>query len=206
MIELLNATAFTVAEETVNTLLQRDPVTLERLAQLSGKTLAIQLTFPAIGIYILPNSTGLQLHAHIEDEADVTLSGSPADFTKLLTSQDAADALFGNGITVSGDSGLATRFQQIMADTQIDWEGALGDLIGDLPAHQLAGFLNWKADSYKRTGSSIVQNLEEYLTEEARMLPTRPEVEGFLRNVDQLRDSSARLEARIQLLQQKIQN
>ncbi|MDI3324679.1 SCP2 sterol-binding domain-containing protein [Pontibacterium granulatum] len=204
MIELLNATAFTVAEETVNTLLQRDPVTLGHLERLSGKVIAIELSLPAICIYILPNATGLQLQSHIEDDADVVLNGSPADFIKLLTSKDAADAMFGKGITVTGDSGLATRFQEIMADTRIDWEGALGDIVGDLPAHQLANFFNWKVDSTKRTGSSFIHNLEEYLTEEARMLPTRPEVDNFLRNVDQIRDSVDRLEARIQQLQHKL--
>ena len=201
MIELLNATAFTVAEEAVNTLLQRDEVTLERLGKLSGKVIAIQLTLPAITLYILPNCTGLQLQSHIEDDADVILSGGPTDFSKLLTSKDSAEAMFGKGITVTGDSGLANRFQEILADTQIDWEGALGDIIGDLPAHQLTNFLNWKASSYKRTGSSFIHNLEEYLTEEARMLPSRPEVDNFLKNVDQTRDSVERIEARIQQLQ-----
>lgn len=204
MIEMLSATAFTVAEEAINTLLQRDTVTLSRLEQLSGKVIQIQLSVPALSIYLLPNAQGLQIHSHIENDADVILSGGPADFIKLLTSEEKADALFGKGISVSGDSGLANRFQGILADTQIDWEGMLGDVIGDLPAHQAANFFNWKLNSYRRTGSSFIHNLEEYLTEEARLLPTRPEVDGFLQQVDQVRDRSERISARIQLLQQKL--
>lgn len=200
MIEMLHATAMTLAEESINRLLMRDPVTLDRLAGLSGKVIAVQLSIPALSLYLLPNAEGLQIQSVYDDAADVTLSGGPADFIKLLTSREKSDALFGNGVEVSGDSGLATRLQQILADTRIDWEGVLGDLIGDLPAHQASSLLRWKFDSYRRSGSSFIHNLEEYLTEEARMLPTAPEVEGFLQDVDAMRERVDRLSARIQAL------
>ncbi|MGB0466411.1 MAG: ubiquinone biosynthesis accessory factor UbiJ [Pontibacterium sp.] len=206
MIQMLSATAFTVAEQTINSLLKRDSVTLERLDQLSGKIIAVHLTVPELMIYLLPTPEGLQIQAHLEDDADVTLSGGPADFIKLLSSDEKADALFGKGISITGDSGLANRFQNILADTQIDWEGLLGDIIGDLPAHQAAQFFGWKLANYRRTGSSLIHNLEEYLTEEARLLPTQPEVDGFLQEVDQLRDSAERLNARFQQLKQKLQS
>lgn len=201
MIEMLHATAMTLAEESINRLLARDPVTLDRLAGLGGKVIAVQLSIPALSLYLLPNSEGLQIQSVYEGTADVTLSGGPSDFIRLLTSREKNDALFGNGVGVSGDSGLATRLQQILADTHIDWEGMLGDLIGDLPAHQASNLLRWKFDSYRRTGSSFIHNLEEYLTEEARMLPTAPEVNGFLQDVDQLRERLDRLSARVQALQ-----
>ncbi|WP_160173730.1 hypothetical protein [Nitrincola sp. A-D6] len=40
----------------------------------------------------------------------------------------------------------------------------------------------------------------EYLQEELRILPPRAEIDGFLEAVDQLRDATERLEARINTL------
>jgi ubiquinone biosynthesis protein UbiJ len=54
-----------------------------------------------------------------------------------------------------------------------------------------------------RIGRSARDNLSEYLTEEARLLPHRFEVEDFLGEVDVLRDDCERLAARISLLEKK---
>lgn len=198
MLEMLQATLFTTAETVCNQLLKRDPVTLQHLERLTGKVIALECTSPQLNLYLLPNADGIQIQSVYLDQPSTTLSGNAADFIKLLTSKDKADAMFGKTIQVSGDSALATRFQEIMRDAQIDWEAMLGDIIGDLPAHQVALYTAWKAQWYKNSASSFIHNLDEYVKEEARIIPTRPEIDLFTSEVEQLQERVERLAARVE--------
>ena len=198
MLEMLQATLFTTAETVCNQLLKRDPVTLQHLERLTGKVIAIECTSPALNLYLLPNADGLQIQSIYNDEPTTTLRGNAADFITLLTSKDKSDAMFGKTVQVSGDSALATRFQQILSDAQIDWEAMLGDVIGDLPAHQVALYTAWKAQWYKNSASSFIHNLDEFVKEEVRFIPTRPEMDLFTNEVEQLQERVERLAARIE--------
>jgi ubiquinone biosynthesis protein UbiJ len=198
MIEMLKATFFTTTEELCNQLLKRDPITLQHLERLSGTVIEIQLTTPELSLFLLPNADGFQLQSVYQDQADATATGSAADFLHLMTSKDKADAMFGKTIHVSGDSALITRLQEILADAHIDWEMMLADIIGELPAHQLALYAAWKASWYKSAGRSVLANLDEYLKEEVRFIPTRPEVESYYTEIDVLKERVERLGAKIE--------
>lgn len=197
MIEMIQASFFTTTEEICNQLIKRDPVTLHNLSLLSGKVIAVECSTPALTLYLIPNADGIQIQSVYNDSPDTTLKGSLADFIQLLTAKDKTTAMFGKTIQVTGDSTLATRFQEILADARIDWEAMLGDIIGDLPAHQVALFTAWKTQWYKNTGTSLLANLNEYLKEEARLIPTRPETETFYKEVEALHERVERLAARI---------
>ena len=204
MLDMLSSTLFTVAEESVNVVLRNDPASLQQLGQLEGKVIAIQLTSPELRFAMLPNSDGLQLHSHLGIDADVTLTGTMNDFLKLLSSPDKADAMFGNGITVSGDNGLATRLQHILSANHFDWEAKLAGILGDLPAHQLASVPNFNTNQFRTVSNSLMDNLQEYLKEESELLPARPQIEDFLNGVDKLREDTDRLDARFQQLSDKV--
>ncbi|GGK64348.1 ubiquinone biosynthesis accessory factor UbiJ [Amphritea balenae] len=199
--ETINATLLTLTEASVNKLLLLNPEVIDRLTRLDGKVIAIQLSSPAAALSIQPSSQGLQIDMLCREDADVTLSGSAADFLRLLSSQESSDAMFGKSISVTGDSALATRFSQIMIDAALDWEAILAQLIGDLPAHELARYLRWKAEFYLNTGNSLMMNLEEYLKEEVQLLPSQPEVSQFSNQVAELRQETDRIAARIERLQ-----
>ena len=202
--QMLNAALLTLAEPSINALLQRDPVTLRELGRLAGRVVAVEMTSPSLTLYLIPNTEGLQLQKHYGSEPDARLSGSASALLRLISSDDKTSALFGKGVTISGDSGLATRLQQILADADIDWEGLLADIIGDLPAHQASRFLRWQRDYWRHAGDSLSHNLGEYLQEEAQLLPPRPELEAFMADVDALRQRSDRLEARLQRVLHKL--
>lgn len=200
MTGMLQATLLTTAEEIINQLLKRDPVTLQHLTQLNGKVITIHLTQPDMELFLLPNSEGLQIQSVYNDTPDATLSGRATDFFTLLSSQNKADAMFGKSIQISGDSALATRLQQILSDARIDWEEMLSEVIGELPAHQLALYAVWKAQWYKNTADSLLQNLDEYLKEEARIVPTRPEADFFYDEIEAMQERVERLNARFKQL------
>lgn len=200
-VNMFNATLITLLEQSLNRLLSRDPVTLRALGRLDGRVIALDIRSPVpMKLFLIPNNEGLQLQQHYGDEPDASIAGSASALLRLVSSEDKAAALFGKGVTISGDSVLANRLQAILADTDIDWEGLLADQIGDLPAHQAANFVRQQRSYWRQTGSSLSHNLGEYLQEEALLLPPRAELEGFMADVDTLRQRGDRLEARLQRL------
>ncbi|WP_372598507.1 SCP2 domain-containing protein [Amphritea sp.] len=204
--ETINATLLTLAESTINRLLLVRPETVAQLGRLDGKVIAIQLSSPAISLSLQPSTAGLQIDQIERDDADVTLSGTAADFFQLLSAADSSEAMFGKTIKLSGDSALATRFSQVMVDAALDWEGILAQVIGDLPAHEVARLLKWKTRFYLQAGHSLVQNFEEYIKEELQLLPSQPQLKRFYSEVDSLRQETERAEARIERLRRKLKS
>lgn len=204
--ETINATLLTLAESTINRLLLVRPETVAQLGQLDGKVIAIQLTSPAMSLSLQPSTAGLQIDQIERDDADVTLSGTAADFFQLLSAADSSEAMFGKTIKLSGDSALATRFSQVMVDAALDWEGILAQVMGDLPAHELARLLKWKSRFYLQAGHSLVQNFEEYIKEELQLLPSQPQLKRFYSEVDSLRQETERAEAKIERLRRKLKS
>lgn len=196
---MIGATLLTLAEESLNRILAQDPVTLQRLATLSGREIAVHCTAPEFQVYLLPHAQGIDLLGQSATAADVTLHGSALNLMRLPSAGNAV--LFGQGVRIEGDSGLAHTLQQILADSQIDWEAWLGNLIGDTAAHPLAQLMRNTGQQLQRTGSSLMHSLEEYLHEEARLLPTRVEIEIAQDEGDALRAATDRLDARISRLE-----
>jgi ubiquinone biosynthesis protein UbiJ len=202
-VQMLSAALLGSAETSLNKLLQQDPKTLQRLAALSGKVICLQISQPTLSLTLLPGPDGLDLLLHSESPADLTLSGQAQDFIQMASAENSSDKLFGKGISISGDTGLATAFSHTLKGFSIDWEAWLGDLIGDTFAHPLAGFIRNQKQQLERIQQSLTANSVEYLQEELRILPPRAEIDGFLEAVDQLRDATERLEARIHVLSRR---
>ncbi|QEW07953.1 ubiquinone biosynthesis accessory factor UbiJ [Nitrincola iocasae] len=202
-VQMLSAALLGSAETSLNKLLQQDPRTLQRLAALSGKVIRLEISQPTFSLTLLPGNSGLDLFLHSESPADLTLTGKAQDFIQMASAESSNDKLFGKGISISGDTGLATAFSTILKTFSLDWENWLGDLLGDTVAHPLASFIRNQRQQFGLMQQSLTANSVEYLQEELGVLPPRAEIEGFLEDVDQLRDATERLEARISALRHK---
>ncbi len=192
-------------EKAINALLALDPVAMERLARHHGRVIGIHLRGPEITLYFVPDEKGrLQLLGHIEGEPDALLSGSPLDLLRSGDTGEGSRQLFAGRVTLSGDTALAHEFGTILADLDIDWEEQLSKFTGDLVAHELGSAARQIRRYAEETADRLARDLGEYLTEEARLLPTRAEVEEFVEQVDELRDDAERLEAWVKLLERKL--
>jgi ubiquinone biosynthesis accessory factor UbiJ len=82
-----------------------------------------------------------------------------------------------------------------------DVEEDLSRVVGDIAAHRMVGtargFARWSRDAALRMG----QGAAEYWTEESPLVASRVKVEGFARDVSEIRDAVARLEERIERLE-----
>ena len=100
---------------------------------------------------------------------------------------------------------LAQSFQRLLWHARPDLEEELSGVIGDVAAHGLGNLARGVSDWGRKAGSTLRQNLSEYLQEESRAVPSRYEVDKFRGDVEKVRDDVARLEARLALLEQNIE-
>ena len=188
-------------EAALNGYVGLDPVTRERLAELHGRTVGVEVLGLGLTLFFTADEGGrLQVLGALEGEPDCWLRGTPLDLLRAGDRDTGADQLFSQRVRIEGDSGLAHRFGAILGDIDIDWEEQLSRLSGDVVAHEVGSAARAARDYGRRAGRTGEQNLKEYLQEEARLVPTRYEVQEFLGAVDGLRDDVERLAARVERL------
>ena len=186
-------------ETALNLYLQQDPQAMERCAALTDRVIAIDLTVPGVSLYFLPDAQGIQVLSHYEGEVDTRLTGSPLGFARLSLGK-SEDALFAGTVRIDGDTEIGQKFQDLLAGTDWDWEEQVSRFIGDIVAHQLGNAVRRMQRFVSESRATLEQDVGEYLQEEARLLPVREEVAGFLEQVDVLRSAADRLAARVQRL------
>ena len=131
--------------------------------------------------------------------ADAELSGTPLALLSLAGA-NGERSLRAGSVRISGDAEVAQKLRELLRHVQPDAEEELSRVIGDVAAHQVAGFARGLFDWGRRASDTMSTSVAEYLQEEGRDVPTRTELDEFLRDVDTLRNDVDRLEARLQRL------
>lgn len=190
--------AVVAVEQLLNAVIALDEVTMQRLAELHGRRIAIELQEWNLTLLFVADASGrLQLFSDAADSADATIRATPLDFIETMRMERKEDQVFRGKIRLEGDTRLAQQFSDILAMLQIDWEEQLSKLTGDVAAHQIGRILRALQQWAKRSQAVARNNLGEYLTEEQRLLPTAYEVAEWQSQVDSLRDDVDRLAARV---------
>jgi ubiquinone biosynthesis protein UbiJ len=192
-------------ETALNLYLKQDPQARQACAALNGKIIGLDVTGLGLSLYLLPGSDGIQVLGHYEGDVDTRLTGSPFSFAQL-TLGSREDALFKGAVEIKGDTELGQQFQDLLANTDWDWEEQLSHITGDVIARQVGNIARLSGKFITDSRKTVEQDVSEYLQEEARLLPTRSEVDHFLEDVDQLRSDLDRLNARIERLLQTRDN
>ncbi len=190
-------------ETALNYALSLDPEISRELSAMHGYILAFDLRGSGIKLFLIPDQNGrLQLFNNIEGDADCIISGSP--FALMRSHFDENNQLvFSGEIQISGNTSLAQKFVSILKRLDIDLEEQLSRLTGDLIAHQVGEAFRQSFNWLGRNNQSLMLNMQEYLQEEARLLPTIFELEDFYAEVDRCREDIDRLEARLRLIQSR---
>lgn len=192
---------FTATLETaINLWLKNDDRSKPRLHRLQGKVIELHLQEFSGSLFFFTAARGVQVLTHYEGSADATITSS---MTGLIAShfKNTEDALFSGNIKIAGDTELGEQFQELLTDVDFDWEEQLSRITGDVMAHQAGKLVQGARQLVSQGSATLMQDTTEYLQEEARLLPTRLEIEHFLEQVDDLRSDFDRLDARLQRLQ-----
>ena len=197
-------TALIGLEEALNRVLTSDPVTRERFAGLHGRRVAIDLK-GWLTLHFVPDASGrIQLFIAPVEEADAAISATPFHFAETALAERQEDQVFKGKVKLHGDTQLAEEFSSILQGFEFDWEEQLSKVAGDIIAYQIGSNLRGVAKWAYRGRRHFKSALGEYLTEESHLLPTAFEVNEWRDAVDETRDAVERLEAKINLLAQRI--
>jgi ubiquinone biosynthesis accessory factor UbiJ len=136
--------------------------------------------------------------------ADATIVGAPLSLL-ALTGADAQAVIQRGDVQICGDPAIAQQFRELGLLLRPDLEASLAPLLGRSGAHIALRGLRAVAQWTRNAAGTSVRNVAEYLAHESRDLVSRPESEHFLRGVDQAREQLDRVNARLQILEQRTQ-
>ena len=169
--------------------------------RLDGKTLQIDL-HGVVQLRALCHAGRLTLATGGDGEADAAICGPPGALLRLVTARH--DRPLGAGsLQVRGDAEVAAGFRELLVLARPDPEEEAARIIGDLPAHRLGNLARQTGLWLRRAGRTFGENLAEYLQEESRDIVAKPQVEEFVRAVDELREAADRAQARLDRLERR---
>ncbi len=203
----LQTAALAGLEFLVNKALQLDPATMNRLAELDGRVLLVHCHSPHIKVYCLPGIKGMQFKSwHDDAEVDSTLSGKLSQFVQLLQADDKAAALINGELSVHGNSQDFVALQSILAQLDVDWEQPIARVFGDVGGHQLGRLIRGGLAFGQQAQENLQTQLEQFVHQEAGVLPAREELESFYQDVSDLNLRVDRLQARVARVRQRLDN
>jgi ubiquinone biosynthesis protein UbiJ len=204
MLSLFKRTALEGAETLINAALTKDPASKQALIKLEGQVLLVESTLPPLTIAIEPTATGIQLHDNWDGNVTVTINGTLIAMAAIAVNAKESISFSGTGVNVSGNLDTLHQLNKIMGDVDIDWEGALAEIIGDIPAHLIAKGIRNSAVIRKDIVTRASSGLVEVAQEEFNLTPSKNEFEAMIPDIRQLSADADRLAARVRRLYQKI--
>ncbi|WP_144111519.1 SCP2 domain-containing protein [Paraburkholderia sp. BCC1886] len=186
----------------VNHLLARESWARERLVPYAGKT--ARLSCPPVVLMLLVQPDGY-LGAVGESEAqqfDVTIS-VPSDALPAFVQGGQAAVM--KHVKIEGDAEFATTIAKLAEHLRWEPEEDLAKLIGDGPAWRIANVVRSVGEQVQRTGRNLLDTAAEYLLDENPQLVRRAALDDFNVELARARDALARVEKRIERLEQKVE-
>jgi len=180
-------------ETLANQLLNYDPDTQAKLATLNGKTIAFFIQDWNIAFYIVIDQKQLQVYTGHAKQPDAAISGKLNELFKLARHKKGY-------IEIKGDVELGLTIRQILSHIDIDWEELLAQWSNDTLAHHTIKTAKKAHSAGKDIQASLTQAAKDFLQHEAKLLPTRSQVEQFCQDVTDIRQDTERLEAKIRKL------
>ena len=180
------------AAAAINHLLRGASWAREELRRFAGKT--VRFDFAPLALSLTVEESGEVAPAETGATAAVTIRLTPG----LLLRLAARDEPAWREIEATGDSDFATAINHVARNLRWDVEEDLSRVVGDIAAHRMAEsartLQQWGERALDNTGRAFA----EYWTEEQPLIAGRRDLEEFNRAVDELRDSVARLEKRLE--------
>ncbi len=168
------------------------------LYPLIGKVIALNIQPFNETLYLCPNADNIQIIDQMTGQPDTTISGSVWALGLMGISAKPMRSVFSGEITIEGNIHIGKQFQELFKKLDINLESMVAQYTGDDLAGRISRFFRSGQEWGKETIETFKLNTAEFLQEETRDLPAKPEVDIFYQDVDDLRTGSDRLESRIE--------
>jgi ubiquinone biosynthesis protein UbiJ len=178
----------------VNHVLRSAPLAMERLRRHAGRTAAFHIGPVTVALTV--QTTGEVTAAVPGAARDLEVRISPFLLPRLAAHEEAAL----REIEMQGDMELAQEVSFLARHLSWDVEEDLSKVVGDIAAHRFVAGARAIGRFGRDATLRTAQGAAEYWTEESPLIATRVKVEGFVRDVAELRDAVERLEKRTERL------
>ena len=202
--DVLNTTAISGLETAINTALKYDPGTVRDLSELENQVLLIDCSMPSMRIAIETSQQKIILHNNWDGEADVTIQGTMIALAKMAANTSDTSSFANSGVQLSGNLETLHKLHKILSKLNIDWEGGLADLVGDVPAHIIGSAMRQSAKASRESLQRASSALVEIAQEEFEIIPSKNSFKHFKQDVRQMAADTDRIMARLAALNEKI--
>jgi ubiquinone biosynthesis protein UbiJ len=178
----------------LNHLLEHEAWARQRLIPFQAQTACIEGA--PVPLTLTVDERGTFRPGKPEETVAVTIS-LPSDTPFKLLSDPSG--IFG-AARITGAASFAEALAFVFRNLRWDYEADLAGIIGDIPAHRIARLLAEGASWHRSAANRLGLNAAEFATEESGLVTSAQDLARFAREVDQVRDDTARLEKRISKL------
>jgi ubiquinone biosynthesis protein UbiJ len=188
----------------INTYLGLDPESKQRLHDLQGKAIAIELKPFHFIFQCVFTSKGVSLHQDDEIETEATLRGTPLQLAGAMLAKENRQQFFADDLIMEGNADIGLEVVDLFDSLQIDWEEYLSHVVGDAPAFHVSRFIRGVSNWLNQSEQSLSNNISEYLHEETKWLPSREALQDFFNDIDTIRMDIDRAEAKMANLKNRL--
>lgn len=189
-----------VLEGALNRVVALDVETSSRLSGLDGRALTLDFKGALPSMRIAVEGARLRIGPGFEGDSALRVAATPGALLGLAFARGRDGAIAPGRVEIAGDAELARRLERLAANFAPDFDEAFARAFGDVAGFRIAravrGALGWSRASVR----AFAQDAAEFLSEEGRDLVPRAQLDGFLDEVDALRERAERLEARLRRL------
>ena len=188
-------------ERALNRLLALDPDTREALRKLEGRRVELQLQAPPVALSITVEGAALRVGpADTSSEPDLGVRATLGGLLSQLPFLRSEGAPPVGKLRINGDAELARTLQKLAQGFDPDWDKPFADALGPIIGPQVARMLRDGMRAGSKLARGLAMDAAEFVTEESRDVVGRDELAAFHDDVDDLRDHSERLIARVSRL------
>lgn len=202
-LDTLKPMAGRVLQEVLNHVLKLDAASVEKLKVLEGRRIELHLQAPDIALAVeVQNQLLLVGPTDSTQEPDISIKSKLSGLLNSLPMFAEGKSVVG-AMRISGDVELARLLQNLAKEFDPDWQEPFVKALGPVFGPQAAKMLREGFRHAKISAGNFMQSGAEYVTEEARMVVSKAELNDFNAQVDKIRQHGDRLQARVdQLLKQ----
>ncbi|WP_411062233.1 SCP2 domain-containing protein [Vibrio chagasii] len=191
-----------VIETSLNTLVNDDPALVRRLSRLKGQVIQVNLKELNKTLTFV-FSQQIDVLSEYEGQPDCYLSLNLSVLPELREQSNITKLIKQDKLILEGDIQLAQKFSQLMTDCKPDLEEWLSRVTGDVVAHTLVQGVKNVGGLVAKQATKHQNHFAQVLTEEWKIAPAPLEVAHFCDQVDDVKSSAARLEAKLNALLEK---
>lgn len=201
---LLTSAAIWPIERLINGIAKTDQHIQTMIGELSGKQLEVETVSPQFHLCIIFDGSDIRISPfsseYLVSSSDAKVTSDVTTVLGLLSAKAEDRPLANPRLKISGDAQLVQSAFNILNSLDMRWDDWLAPILGGVATQSLKASVDDIQQWTENSAKAFKHNMDDYLKEEANILPTAYGVEEFQERLDRLRLRIDRATARAENL------